>query len=163
MPMHEFPSTVYVFASSPCFLGSFPPSAVVGCGPSTTFKYDSVLNKWRWFDFWMSLPGFCIHQADQVPVITTDDSGDDCGYRHKPRHRIQILDCRIRPGEISFFCLFVHFVLCSKQPEPESWFSTYNHSLVVKKCRDWTMIDLTEPWWKYRINSTILVEVRSVN
>lgn len=40
-------------------------------------------------------------QADQVqPIITTtDDSGDDCDYQHKPRCRIHALDCRIRPGE----------------------------------------------------------------
>lgn len=40
-------------------------------------------------------------QADQVqPIITTtDDSGDDCDYQHKPRCRIHTLDCRIRPGE----------------------------------------------------------------
>lgn len=39
-------------------------------------------------------------QADQVPPLTTtDDSGDDCGYHHKPRHKIHSLNCRIRPGE----------------------------------------------------------------
>lgn len=41
-------------------------------------------------------------QADQVqPIITTtDDSGDDYDYQHKPRCRIHALDCRIRPGEM---------------------------------------------------------------
>ncbi|CAK6971000.1 potassium voltage-gated channel subfamily H member 6 [Scomber scombrus] len=49
-------------------------------------------------NFWRNLEiTFDLRDADQAPVITTDDSGDDCGYRHKPRHRIQNLDCRIRP------------------------------------------------------------------
>uniref|UniRef100_A0A665WL40 Cyclic nucleotide-binding domain-containing protein n=1 Tax=Echeneis naucrates TaxID=173247 RepID=A0A665WL40_ECHNA len=34
------------------------------------------------------------------PIITTDDSGDDCSYHHKPRHRIHSMDCRIRPDGI---------------------------------------------------------------
>ncbi|XP_044194716.1 potassium voltage-gated channel subfamily H member 6 [Thunnus albacares] len=47
-------------------------------------------------NFWRNLEiTFDLRDADQVPIITTDDSGDDCGYRHKPRHRT--LDCRIRP------------------------------------------------------------------
>ncbi|XP_069012383.1 voltage-gated inwardly rectifying potassium channel KCNH6 [Embiotoca jacksoni] len=42
-----------------------------------------------------------LRDADQVPpIVTTDDSGDDCGYRHKPRHRIHSMNCRIRPDGI---------------------------------------------------------------
>ncbi|XP_031171009.1 potassium voltage-gated channel subfamily H member 6 isoform X1 [Sander lucioperca] len=53
-------------------------------------------------NFWRNLKiTFDLRDADQVPpIITTDDSGDDCGYRHKPRHRIHSLDCRIRPDGI---------------------------------------------------------------
>ncbi|XP_038592483.1 potassium voltage-gated channel subfamily H member 6 [Micropterus salmoides] len=53
-------------------------------------------------NFWRNLEiTFDLRDANQVPpIITTDDSGDDCGYRHKPRHRIQSLDCRIRPDGI---------------------------------------------------------------
>ncbi|XP_049916763.1 potassium voltage-gated channel subfamily H member 6 [Epinephelus moara] len=55
-------------------------------------------------NFWRNLKiTFDLRDADQVPPIittTTDDSGDDCGYRHKPRHRIHSLDCRIRPDGI---------------------------------------------------------------
>nr|XP_040032088.1 potassium voltage-gated channel subfamily H member 6 isoform X1 [Gasterosteus aculeatus aculeatus] len=49
--------------------------------------------------FWRNLDiTFDLRDADPVPpIITTDDSGDDCGYRHKPRHKIHSLDCRIRP------------------------------------------------------------------
>ncbi|XP_028332040.1 potassium voltage-gated channel subfamily H member 6 [Gouania willdenowi] len=50
-------------------------------------------------NFWRNLEiAFDLRDADQVPeTITTDDSGDDCGYRHKPRHRTHPSDCRIRP------------------------------------------------------------------
>ncbi|XP_035525500.1 potassium voltage-gated channel subfamily H member 6 [Morone saxatilis] len=53
-------------------------------------------------NFWGNLEiTFDLRDADQVPqIITADDSGDDCGYRHKPRHRIHSLDCRIRPDGI---------------------------------------------------------------
>ncbi|KAM8836205.1 voltage-gated inwardly rectifying potassium channel KCNH6 isoform 2-T3 [Spinachia spinachia] len=49
--------------------------------------------------FWRNLEiTFDLRDADPVPpIITTDDSGDDCGYRHKARHKIHSLDCRIRP------------------------------------------------------------------
>ncbi|KAK9530410.1 hypothetical protein VZT92_011912 [Zoarces viviparus] len=52
--------------------------------------------------FWRNLEiTFDLRDADQVPpIITTDDSGDDCGYRHKPRHKCHSLDCRIRPDGI---------------------------------------------------------------
>ncbi|KAM4715899.1 voltage-gated inwardly rectifying potassium channel KCNH6 isoform 2-T2 [Anableps anableps] len=39
-------------------------------------------------------------QTDQMPPIITDESGDDGEYRHKARHRIHPLDCRIRPDGI---------------------------------------------------------------
>ncbi|XP_034717015.1 potassium voltage-gated channel subfamily H member 6 isoform X1 [Etheostoma cragini] len=52
-------------------------------------------------NFWRNLKiTFDLRDADQVPPIITDDSGDDCGYRHKPKHRIHTLDCRIRPDGI---------------------------------------------------------------
>ncbi|XP_047466078.1 potassium voltage-gated channel subfamily H member 6-like isoform X2 [Mugil cephalus] len=56
-------------------------------------------------DFWRNLEiTFDLRDADQVPPIimsTTDESGDDCGYRpSKPRHRLHSLDCRIRPDGI---------------------------------------------------------------
>ncbi|XP_027140538.1 potassium voltage-gated channel subfamily H member 6 [Larimichthys crocea] len=53
-------------------------------------------------NFWRNLEiTFDLRDADQVPpIITTDDSGDDCGYGHKPRHRMHSLDCRIRPDGI---------------------------------------------------------------
>ncbi|XP_037319094.2 potassium voltage-gated channel subfamily H member 6 [Pungitius pungitius] len=49
--------------------------------------------------FWRNLEiTFDLRDVDPVPpIITTDDSGDDFGYRHKPRHKIHSLDCRIRP------------------------------------------------------------------
>ncbi|KAI3365278.1 hypothetical protein L3Q82_010374, partial [Scortum barcoo] len=51
--------------------------------------------------FWRNLEiTFDLRDADQVPPIIADDSGDDCEYRHKPRHRMQSLDCRIRPDGI---------------------------------------------------------------
>ncbi|XP_035002386.2 potassium voltage-gated channel subfamily H member 6 [Hippoglossus stenolepis] len=52
--------------------------------------------------FWRNLEmTFDLRDADQVaPIITTDDSGDDCGYHHKPRHKLHSLDCRIRPDGI---------------------------------------------------------------
>ncbi|XP_026171102.1 potassium voltage-gated channel subfamily H member 6 [Mastacembelus armatus] len=49
-------------------------------------------------NFWKNLEiTFDLRHVDQVPPIITDDSGDDCVYRHKQRHRIHSLDCRIRP------------------------------------------------------------------
>ncbi|XP_026207395.1 potassium voltage-gated channel subfamily H member 6 [Anabas testudineus] len=53
-------------------------------------------------NFWRNLEiTFDLRDADQAPpIVTTDDSGDDCGYRHKLRHRIHSLDCRIRPDGI---------------------------------------------------------------
>nr|XP_020479029.1 potassium voltage-gated channel subfamily H member 6-like [Monopterus albus] len=49
-------------------------------------------------NFWGNLEiTFDLRDADQVPPIITDDSGEDCGYGHKPRHRNHSLDCRIRP------------------------------------------------------------------
>ncbi|XP_035810488.2 potassium voltage-gated channel subfamily H member 6 isoform X1 [Amphiprion ocellaris] len=53
-------------------------------------------------NFWSNLEiTFDLRDADQVPpIITTDDSGDDCGYRHKPRQRMHCMDCRIRPDGI---------------------------------------------------------------
>ncbi|XP_071318733.1 voltage-gated inwardly rectifying potassium channel KCNH6 [Trachinotus anak] len=53
-------------------------------------------------NFWRNLEmTFDLRDVDQVPpIITTDDSGDDCGYHHKPRHKIHSLDCRIRPDGI---------------------------------------------------------------
>ncbi|XP_074519384.1 voltage-gated inwardly rectifying potassium channel KCNH6 [Halichoeres trimaculatus] len=53
-------------------------------------------------NFWRNLEITCnLRDADQVPtIITTDDSGDDCGYHHKPRHRFHATDCRIRPDGI---------------------------------------------------------------
>ncbi|XP_074477025.1 voltage-gated inwardly rectifying potassium channel KCNH6 [Sebastes fasciatus] len=54
-------------------------------------------------NFWRNLEiTVDLRDADQVPPIitTTDDSGDDCVYRHKPRHRNHSLDCRIRPDGI---------------------------------------------------------------
>nr|XP_054605704.1 potassium voltage-gated channel subfamily H member 6 [Nothobranchius furzeri] len=52
-------------------------------------------------NFWRNLEiTFDLRDTDQVPPITTDDSGDDCEYRHKPKHRIHSLDCRIRPDGI---------------------------------------------------------------
>ncbi|XP_069374202.1 voltage-gated inwardly rectifying potassium channel KCNH6 isoform X2 [Paralichthys olivaceus] len=53
-------------------------------------------------NFWRNLEmTFDLRDADQVPpIITTDDSGDDCGYHHKPRHKLHSLDCRIRPDGI---------------------------------------------------------------
>lgn len=52
-------------------------------------------------NFWRNLEiTFDLRDADQVPIIATDDSGDDCGYHHKSRHKIHSLDCRIRPDGI---------------------------------------------------------------
>ncbi|KAM9716108.1 voltage-gated inwardly rectifying potassium channel KCNH6 [Menidia menidia] len=52
-------------------------------------------------NFWRNLEiTFDLRDADQVPTITTDESGDDCECRHKPRHRNHSLDCRIRPDGI---------------------------------------------------------------
>ncbi|XP_061519990.1 potassium voltage-gated channel subfamily H member 6 [Phycodurus eques] len=48
--------------------------------------------------FWRNLDlTFNLRDVDQVVPISTDDSGDDCDYRHRPRHKIHSLDCRIRP------------------------------------------------------------------
>ncbi|XP_056899942.1 potassium voltage-gated channel subfamily H member 6 isoform X3 [Takifugu flavidus] len=50
--------------------------------------------------FWRNLEiTFNLRDADQVPhiITTTDESGDDCDYHHKPRCRSHTLDCRIRP------------------------------------------------------------------
>ncbi|XP_072311602.1 voltage-gated inwardly rectifying potassium channel KCNH6 isoform X2 [Eucyclogobius newberryi] len=53
-------------------------------------------------NFWRNLEiTFDLRDTDQVPtIITTDDSGDECGYHHKSRHKIHTLDCRIRPDGI---------------------------------------------------------------
>ncbi|XP_055360216.1 potassium voltage-gated channel subfamily H member 6 isoform X2 [Betta splendens] len=52
-------------------------------------------------NFWRNLEiTFDLRDADQAPPIATDDSGDDCEYQHKLRHRIHSLDCRIRPDGI---------------------------------------------------------------
>ncbi|KAM9838095.1 voltage-gated inwardly rectifying potassium channel KCNH6 [Aulostomus maculatus] len=49
-------------------------------------------------NFWRNLElTFDLRDADQLPALVSDDSGDDCEYRHKQRHKIHSLDCRIRP------------------------------------------------------------------
>nr|XP_057917353.1 potassium voltage-gated channel subfamily H member 6 [Doryrhamphus excisus] len=48
-------------------------------------------------NFWRNLElTFDLRDTEQPPPILTDESGDDCDYHHKSRHRIH-LDCRIRP------------------------------------------------------------------
>ncbi|CAJ1081098.1 hypothetical protein INR49_013661 [Xyrichtys novacula] len=53
-------------------------------------------------NFWRNLEiTFDLRDVDQIPpIITTDESGDDCGYHHRPRHRNHAMDCRIRPDGI---------------------------------------------------------------
>ncbi|KAM6963593.1 voltage-gated inwardly rectifying potassium channel KCNH6 isoform 1-T1 [Tautogolabrus adspersus] len=53
-------------------------------------------------NFWRNLEiTFDLRDAEQVPpIITTDDSGDDCKYHHKPRQRIHTMDYRIKPDGI---------------------------------------------------------------
>ncbi|KAK7919624.1 hypothetical protein WMY93_010908 [Mugilogobius chulae] len=53
-------------------------------------------------NFWRNLEiTYDLRDADQVPaMMTTDESGDDCGYHHKSRHKMHTLDCRIRPDGI---------------------------------------------------------------
>uniref|UniRef100_A0A668AH63 Potassium voltage-gated channel, subfamily H (eag-related), member 6b n=1 Tax=Myripristis murdjan TaxID=586833 RepID=A0A668AH63_9TELE len=46
-------------------------------------------------NFWRNLE--ITFDLRDVRLIAADDSGDDCGYRHRPRHRVHSLDCRIRP------------------------------------------------------------------
>ncbi|XP_057681704.1 potassium voltage-gated channel subfamily H member 6 [Corythoichthys intestinalis] len=49
-------------------------------------------------NFWRNLDlTFDLRDADQVAATSTDDSGDDCDYRHRPKHLVNSLDCRIRP------------------------------------------------------------------
>ncbi|XP_077407895.1 voltage-gated inwardly rectifying potassium channel KCNH6 isoform X2 [Vanacampus margaritifer] len=49
-------------------------------------------------NFWRNLDlTFDLRDADQAVPISTDDSGDDSDYRHRSRHKIHSLDCRIRP------------------------------------------------------------------
>ncbi|XP_020567965.1 potassium voltage-gated channel subfamily H member 6-like isoform X3 [Oryzias latipes] len=64
--------------------------------------YPNFADKfWKNLQITFDLHDHAIYQADQAPqVTTTDDSGDDCGYRHKDRHRVHTLDCRIRPEGI---------------------------------------------------------------
>nr|XP_043874006.1 potassium voltage-gated channel subfamily H member 6-like isoform X1 [Solea senegalensis]XP_043874007.1 potassium voltage-gated channel subfamily H member 6-like isoform X1 [Solea senegalensis] len=53
-------------------------------------------------NFWRNLEvTFDLRDADQIsPIITSDDSGDSCGYHHKARYKNHSLDCRIRPDGI---------------------------------------------------------------
>ncbi|XP_029312589.1 potassium voltage-gated channel subfamily H member 6 [Cottoperca gobio] len=73
-------------------------------------------------NFWKNLEiTFDLRDADQVPpIITTDDSGDDCGYRHKPRHRNHSLDCRIRPDGIDHEDSYSLQSLRHRQSPPEA-------------------------------------------
>ncbi|XP_061564158.1 potassium voltage-gated channel subfamily H member 6 [Cololabis saira] len=61
--------------------------------------YPSFADKfWRNLEITFDLRDIHGQVADQLPqIITTDDSGDDCGCRHKARHS---LHCRIRPEGI---------------------------------------------------------------
>ncbi|XP_054623036.1 potassium voltage-gated channel subfamily H member 6 isoform X2 [Dunckerocampus dactyliophorus] len=48
-------------------------------------------------NFWRNLElTFDLRDAEQPPPILMDESGNDCDYRQKPRHKIH-MDCRIRP------------------------------------------------------------------
>ncbi|XP_047233853.1 potassium voltage-gated channel subfamily H member 6 isoform X1 [Girardinichthys multiradiatus] len=52
-------------------------------------------------DFWRNLEiTYDLRDTDQMPPIITDESGDDDECRHKLKHRIHSLDCRIRPDGI---------------------------------------------------------------
>ncbi|XP_072229017.1 voltage-gated inwardly rectifying potassium channel KCNH6 [Leuresthes tenuis] len=57
-------------------------------------------NFWRNLEITFDLRDVRWQLADQVPLITTDDSGDDWECRPKPKHRNHSLDCRIRPDGI---------------------------------------------------------------
>ncbi|XP_041672457.1 potassium voltage-gated channel subfamily H member 6 isoform X2 [Cheilinus undulatus] len=50
-------------------------------------------------NFWRNLEiTVDLRDAEQIPpIITSDDSGDDCGCCHRPRHRNHAMDCRIKP------------------------------------------------------------------
>ncbi|KAM9426559.1 voltage-gated inwardly rectifying potassium channel KCNH6 [Pholidichthys leucotaenia] len=60
--------------------------------------------------FWRNLEiTFDMRDADQEPqTTTTDDSGEECGYRHKLRYRMHSLDHRIRPDGIDHEDSFPH-------------------------------------------------------
>ncbi|XP_035997674.1 potassium voltage-gated channel subfamily H member 6 isoform X1 [Fundulus heteroclitus] len=58
-------------------------------------------------------------QTDQM-APTTDESGDDDEYRHKPRHRIHSLNCRIRPDGIDHEDSHLH-QSCRHSPPQAGW------------------------------------------
>ncbi|KAK5881213.1 hypothetical protein CesoFtcFv8_022036 [Champsocephalus esox] len=73
-------------------------------------------------NFWKNLEiTFDLRDADQVPpIITTDDSGDDYGCRHKLRHRKHSLDCRIRPDGIDHEDSYPHQSLHNRHSPPRA-------------------------------------------
>ncbi|XP_038154736.1 potassium voltage-gated channel subfamily H member 6 isoform X2 [Cyprinodon tularosa] len=72
-------------------------------------------------NFWRNLEiTYNLRDTDQMPPIITDESGEDDEYRHKPRHKVHSLDCRIRPDGIDHEDTYPHRS-CHHSPPQASW------------------------------------------
>ncbi|XP_061667101.1 potassium voltage-gated channel subfamily H member 6 [Syngnathoides biaculeatus] len=52
---------------------------------------------WKNLDVTFNLRDVGLEMEDTVAPISSEDSGEDSDYCHRPRHKIHSLDCRIRP------------------------------------------------------------------
>ncbi|PWA16714.1 hypothetical protein CCH79_00017478, partial [Gambusia affinis] len=89
--------------------------------------------------FWRNLEITCdLRDTDQMPPVITNESGDDGEYRHKARHRIHSLDCRIRPDGIDHEDSFPH-QSCHCSPPQDGWDDLWSSS------RSQSSEDLSKP------------------
>ncbi|XP_027885593.1 potassium voltage-gated channel subfamily H member 6 isoform X2 [Xiphophorus couchianus] len=79
-------------------------------------------------NFWRNLEiTYDLRDTDQMPPVITNESGDDSEYRHKARHRIHPLDCRIRPDGIDHEDSFPH-QSCHCSPPQDGWDDLWSSS-----------------------------------
>ncbi|XP_008434981.1 potassium voltage-gated channel subfamily H member 2 isoform X1 [Poecilia reticulata] len=79
-------------------------------------------------NFWRNLEiTYDLRDTDQMPPVIINESGDDGEYRHKARHRVHPLDCRIRPDGIDHEDSFPH-QSCHCSPPQDGWDDVWSSS-----------------------------------
>ncbi|XP_016516528.1 potassium voltage-gated channel subfamily H member 2 [Poecilia formosa] len=79
-------------------------------------------------NFWRNLEiTYDLRDTDQIAPVITNESGDDGEYRHKARHRVHPLHCRIRPDGIDHEDSFPH-QSCHCSPPQDGWDDVWSSS-----------------------------------
>uniref|UniRef100_A0A087XQB0 Potassium voltage-gated channel subfamily H member 2 n=1 Tax=Poecilia formosa TaxID=48698 RepID=A0A087XQB0_POEFO len=80
-------------------------------------------------NFWRNLEiTYDLRDTDQIAPVITNESGDDGEYRHKARHRVHPLHCRIRPADgIDHEDSFPH-QSCHCSPPQDGWDDVWSSS-----------------------------------